>query len=112
MRDSSPEEHNVLHFTVDDVGQYGQERALILKAGEASLHSDMLLHGSPPNPSQRRRCGLTLRYCSLDVRVENGWNQSSIIIRGEDPSGHWGWVKQRPVGDRPHLSDAPNFGSN
>jgi non-heme Fe2+,alpha-ketoglutarate-dependent halogenase len=112
MRDSRPDEQNVLSFTVDQVEQHGQPKALLLKAGEASLHSDMLLHGSPPNPSQRRRCGLTLRYCTLDVRVEDGWNQSSIIIRGSDPSGHWGWVKHRPPGDSANIRQAPNFGAN
>jgi len=37
-----------------------------LKAGEISLHSDLLLHRSPPNNSNRRRCGLTMRYASTE----------------------------------------------
>jgi len=43
-----------------------------LKAGEISIHSDLLLHGSEPNQSKRRRCGLTLRYCLTSVRAELG----------------------------------------
>ena len=40
-----------------------------LRAGEMSLHADMLAHGSTPNPSDRRRCGLTIRYCPPDHPV-------------------------------------------
>jgi ectoine hydroxylase-related dioxygenase (phytanoyl-CoA dioxygenase family) len=61
-----------------------------LKAGEISLHSDLLVHGSQPNRSQRRRCGLTLRYCPPDVHAYLGWNAMAITCRGKDPSGHWG----------------------
>jgi ectoine hydroxylase-related dioxygenase (phytanoyl-CoA dioxygenase family) len=103
MRDSVPEEKNVLYFTVDDAERWGSPVPMILRAGQASLHSDMLLHSSPPNPSPRRRCGVALRYCTLDVRSEGGWNQNSIVIRGSDPTGHWGWVKRRPEGEHPRI---------
>jgi ectoine hydroxylase-related dioxygenase (phytanoyl-CoA dioxygenase family) len=32
---------------------------VVLKAGEISLHHGLLIHGSQPNGSRRRRCGLT-----------------------------------------------------
>jgi non-heme Fe2+,alpha-ketoglutarate-dependent halogenase len=38
-----------------------------LAAGEASIHSDLLLHGSGPNRSTRRRAGITLRYAAAEV---------------------------------------------
>lgn len=41
---------------------------LPLRAGEVSLHHGMLIHGSNPNRSSRRRCGLTLRYIPPHVR--------------------------------------------
>lgn len=41
---------------------------LPLTAGEISLHDGMLIHGSLPNRSDRRRCGLTLRYVPSRVR--------------------------------------------
>jgi non-haem Fe2+, alpha-ketoglutarate-dependent halogenase len=41
---------------------------LVLRAGEISLHHGMLVHGSNPNHSSRRRCGLTLRYVPAGVR--------------------------------------------
>jgi ectoine hydroxylase-related dioxygenase (phytanoyl-CoA dioxygenase family) len=60
-----------------------------LKAGEVSVHSDLLLHGSEANNSSRRRCGLTLRYCAALVRAELGWNAKGVLVSGSDPSGHW-----------------------
>ena len=60
-----------------------------LKAGEISMHNDLLLHGSEANRSTRRRCGLTLRYCSADVRAYEGWNAKGVVVSGTDPSGHW-----------------------
>src|SRR5205085_1530697 len=66
---------------------------LVLKAGEISLHHGMAIHGSNPNHSTRRRCGLTLRYVPPHVRQigENSqrrrWN--AVLVRGEDRTGHW-----------------------
>ncbi len=87
---SAADENNVLSQTVHAPERYGGAPVSIeLKAGEISLHSDLLLHGSEPNPSSRRRCGLTIRFVPPEVRAYRGWNQSSIICRGTDPSGHW-----------------------
>ena len=62
-----------------------------LKAGAISLHSDLLLHSSNINLSSRRRCGLTLRYCTPDVRAIPGfgWGEEGVVISGEDPTRHW-----------------------
>ena len=87
---SDKEENNVLDQTVDNAEQYGDPPVdLILKAGQISMHSDLLLHGSEPNRSDRRRCGLTMRYAAMDVRAYLGWNEKGIICRGTDPDGHW-----------------------
>lgn len=88
-RPSSSEEHNVLNQTIENVEQYGTPVDDVLHAGEISLHSDLLLHGSEANNSDRRRCGLTLRYCTPDVRAGMDWNQKGVIVAGTDPSGHW-----------------------
>lgn len=97
-RPSSPEEHNVLDQTVEDAEQYGTPVIDELRAGEISIHSDLLLHGSEANDSDRRRCGLTLRYCSADVRAGLDWNQKGVVLCGSDPSGHWA-NPNRPVVD-------------
>lgn len=89
-RESSPDEHNVLDQTIEDITPYGTAVDDELAAGEMSMHSDLLLHGSEANNSDRRRCGLTLRYCSADVRAHLGWNAKGVIVSGTDASGHWG----------------------
>jgi ectoine hydroxylase-related dioxygenase (phytanoyl-CoA dioxygenase family) len=88
-RPSDAAEHNVLNQTIENVEQYGTPVDDVLAAGEISLHSDLLLHGSDANDSDRRRCGLTLRYCTADVRAGMEWNQKGVIVRGRDVSGHW-----------------------
>lgn len=82
-------EDAVLNQKVVDAEQFGEPVDVELKAGEISLHSDLLLHGSEPNRSDRRRCGLTLRYCAADVRAGLGWNAKGVIVSGADPAGHW-----------------------
>lgn len=89
FRPSDPSEHNVLNQSIDNAEQYGAVVLDELRAGQFSIHSDLLLHGSEANNSNRRRCGLTLRYCSADVRAALGWNQKGVHVRGCDSSGHW-----------------------
>jgi ectoine hydroxylase-related dioxygenase (phytanoyl-CoA dioxygenase family) len=89
FRPSDPKEHNVLNQTIENVEQYGQFVDDCLKAGEISLHSDLLLHGSEANMSDRRRCGLTLRYAPVDVHAYMDWNLKGVWVSGSDPTGHW-----------------------
>lgn len=88
-RPSSPDEHNVLNQTIENPEEFGQVVFDTLQAGQASMHSDLLLHGSEANLSDRRRCGLTLRYCSAEVRADLGWNEKGVLVRGSDSSNHW-----------------------
>ena len=97
---SEEAENNILNQTVEDVEQFGDPVDVELKAGQISIHSDLLLHSSGPNPSERRRCGLTLRYCTPDVRAlgDFGWGGEGIVIGASDPEGHWG-NPARPAND-------------
>ena len=96
---SAVEEDNVLNQTVCDPRKYGEAPvALAMRAGQISLHADLLLHGSEPNRSTQRRCGLTMRFVPSDVRAHNGWHKSAIICRGSNPEGHW-VHHPRPAGD-------------
>ena len=97
-RPADTSEHSVLGQAIEDPLQYGTPVDDELKAGEISLHSDLLLHGSEANESDRRRCGLTLRYCAADVRAGMDWNLKGVIVRGSDPSGHWA-NPPRPLND-------------
>ena len=109
-RPSRPQERNVLWTCIDGIESLAAPVSMCLKAGEASLHSDLLVHGSLPNPSPRRRCGLTIRYVPASVRAGQGWNENAIICRGSDPSGHW-IHHPRPEGDSP-LSNHRFIGGN
>jgi ectoine hydroxylase-related dioxygenase (phytanoyl-CoA dioxygenase family) len=86
---SEEDENNVLNQTVDGAERFGDPVDVPLEAGEISIHSDLLLHGSEANRSDRRRCGLTLRYCAAEVRAHMDWNAKGVIVSGRDPSGHW-----------------------
>jgi non-haem Fe2+, alpha-ketoglutarate-dependent halogenase len=88
-RPSDSADHNVLSQSIDNAEQYGEVVYDELKAGQVSIHSDLLLHGSEANNSNRRRCGLTLRYCAARVRAEMKWNEKGVQVRGRDATGHW-----------------------
>ena len=88
-RPSREEENNVLNQTVDNAESLGEIVPIELEAGEISIHSDLLLHGSDANTSDRRRCGLTLRYCTPDVRAENDWHEKGVLVSGEDREENW-----------------------
>lgn len=89
FRDSTTAERNVLTQTVDNPQRFGDTVDVVLAAGQMSVHTDLLLHGSRANLSDRRRCGLTLRYCTVDVRGTHCWNEEGVIVSGKDVSGHW-----------------------
>ncbi len=76
----------------------------VLKAGEISIHSDLLLHGSEANRSTRRRAGLTVRYSSAEVRHVPGWEHwisVAVHCRGSVPD-YWPNCP-RPEGEHPEL---------
>lgn len=89
FEDSKPKEENVLNQSVQNFEGLDALVPFEMKAGQISLHTDLLLHGSKPNKSVYRRCGLTMRFVSPEVRAAKGWNKNSIICRGNDFSGHW-----------------------
>lgn len=105
----------VLGQEIVGIDTMGDPVSDVLKAGQVSLHADMLAHGSEPNQSARRRCGLTIRYCPPEVRiVDEAWEKGieSIICRGEDPTGNWKH-NERPAGDDVTPLKGPrNIGGN
>ncbi len=86
---SEAEENNALWLTVAGVDRMAAPVPMTQRAGEISLHTDLLLHNSPANPSRRRRCGLAVRYCTPDVRLLSGPGRTALLCRGTDPYGHW-----------------------
>jgi non-haem Fe2+, alpha-ketoglutarate-dependent halogenase len=69
-------------------GSFREDTAvsLELKAGHCSLHDDRAIHGSPGNPSARRRVGLAIRYSGTDVRNDPAVNPhfKTYLCRGVD----------------------------
>jgi non-haem Fe2+, alpha-ketoglutarate-dependent halogenase len=59
---------------------------LELQAGEMSLHHVRLIHGSDPNPSDRRRIGFAIRYLPTYVRQVVGGHDTATLVRGTDAS--------------------------
>jgi hypothetical protein len=75
-----------------------------LRAGSASLHSDLLLHRSPPNRSNRRRAALALRYGPPSMRSVPGfesWGRTAVPCR--DPLPEWWTACPPPDGEHPEL---------
>lgn len=80
----------VFHKETAGVEALGEPFTNSLLAGQISLHADMLVHGSLPNLSDRRRCGLTLRYCPPSVEITDpAWAKGveAILCRGR--AGAW-----------------------
>lgn len=105
---------SVFHKGIANAERYGTPFTNALKAGQISLHSDMLVHGSEANRSNRRRCGLTLRYCPPEVRItDQEWARGveAIIARGTDPTGRWRH-HLRPENDDIRATSSPHVVGN
>lgn len=88
---SSTRPGNLLSINQEVPVSAAEEQAAVdlsLRAGEISLHHGMLIHGSNPNRSTRRRCGLTIRFVPPGVRqvAENSQKRwwRGILVRGRD----------------------------
>ncbi len=78
----------VLKRQVEHADSYVDRVSDSLRAGEMSLHSDLLLHGSHPNASDRRRAGdhVPLRGGSGALRSgREWWGIPALHCRGLDP---------------------------
>jgi hypothetical protein len=94
----------VLGRAVDHAQQWTERISNNLRRGQLSLHSDLLLHGSTANSSNRRRAGFTMRYAAADVTTVGGWEhwlKPAIHCRGQIPEW-WGHLP-RPEGEQPEL---------
>lgn len=88
--DETQDTDTVLNLTVENAESYGdREVDVALRAGQFSMHSDLLLHGSEANASDRRRCGLTIRYAAAEVKTWYDWHKKGIVVRGENTGDHW-----------------------
>jgi non-haem Fe2+, alpha-ketoglutarate-dependent halogenase len=95
----STQTSSVLTLELEDGTDFNADNAVqwVLKAGECSLHDDRAIHGSPANPSDRRRAGLTIRYSGTNVKNDLSVNPhfKAYLCRGVDEYRH------NPVGTLP-----------
>lgn len=102
----------VFHQETADADALGAPFTNVLRAGQISLHADMLVHGSLPNLSDRRRCGLTLRYCPPDVRITDvGWAAGVEAIACRGTPGGWR-THPRPDNDDIRATASPRAVGN
>ena len=105
-------EAHVFHKGTANADALGAPFTNSLKAGQMSLHADMLVHGSLANRSDRRRCGLTLRYCPPSVRItDEAWARGveAILCRGD--AGAWR-THPRPENDDITKTTSPHVVGN
>ena len=92
----SAAEGNLLSINQEIPHEYVDETRAVdleLEAGQISVHDGHLFHASNPNRSERRRCGLTLRFVPTKVRQAElnsvGTSWQPILVRGEDRFRHF-----------------------
>lgn len=57
---------------------------IVLQPGEMSLHHVLIAHGSQANRSDRRRCGLAIRYIAGHLTKLRGPRGTATLVRGRD----------------------------
>ena len=105
--------HLVLRRELDaDLVDEANIVTLDMKAGEISLHDSGLVHGSGPNRSDRRRCGITIRFCPTEVKCDlSVWPTfETYLARGVDeyrhnPAGPDAQSEKYPTKTMPRSSD-------
>lgn len=60
-----------------------------LAPGECSIHHNMVVHGSNPNPSDDARIGIAVHLASAETRQTQFEGATGMVVRGEDRSGYW-----------------------
>eukprot|EP00746_Dinoflagellata_sp_MGD_P135542 gnl/MRDRNA2_/MRDRNA2_69587_c0_seq1.p1 gnl/MRDRNA2_/MRDRNA2_69587_c0~~gnl/MRDRNA2_/MRDRNA2_69587_c0_seq1.p1 ORF type:complete len:157 (-),score=28.61 gnl/MRDRNA2_/MRDRNA2_69587_c0_seq1:62-532(-) len=89
--------------TDEDAHQLGEVVYIELNPGDVSIHHPNLIHGSDTNTSDRRRCGLSIRYMASNVHCVMD-DQPVMLLRGNAvPGVNWyrSWPKYRPSYDMP-----------
>jgi len=95
------DEKDVLGFATHsdaEAESLGELVFLELDPGDVSIHHPNIVHASDRNISNRRRCGLTIRYIPTDVKCFME-DQPVMLFRGQPvPKVNWyrSWPKYRP----------------
>lgn len=79
-------EHVLSSGLTDDEVDTSDAVDVVLEPGDVSVHHPGLLHGSNPNTSDMRRCGLTIRYIPTTTRITKNFG-SPFHFRGQVVEG-------------------------
>ncbi|MCA1595889.1 MAG: phytanoyl-CoA dioxygenase family protein [Chloroflexi bacterium] len=79
---------NVLSSGIDE-SMVDESKAvdIVLNAGDVSVHHPNIVHGSNANTSDRRRCGLTIRYIPTSTRITAPDWPCAFLLRGNSVPG-------------------------
>ncbi|MCX5660764.1 MAG: phytanoyl-CoA dioxygenase family protein [Planctomycetota bacterium] len=69
--------------------EMGEKVAIETPAGHAVFFSDLLLHNSPMNRSERPRPGFTMTYVPADVQIHKNKDRWAVLCSGVDRKGLW-----------------------
>jgi ectoine hydroxylase-related dioxygenase (phytanoyl-CoA dioxygenase family) len=93
---TSNREGNLLSINQEIPDEYVDKSSAVdieLKAGQISIHDGKVYHASHSNRSDRRRCGLTLRFIPPEARQKEansmGGTWKPMLVRGEDRYHHY-----------------------
>ena len=73
--------------TVTDIDG-GTAMDLALRAGQFSIHHEMVVHGSGQNNGTDRRVGISFSCVATETKALTGPN-TGVLIAGENTPGHW-----------------------
>lgn len=59
-----------------------------MKAGQFSIHHELLVHGSAPNTTAERRLGISFACVPTEAKPLSGPN-TGVLIAGKNLPGHW-----------------------
>jgi ectoine hydroxylase-related dioxygenase (phytanoyl-CoA dioxygenase family) len=89
--DTSEDDSNLLSINQEISDEHVDKDSVVpleLGAGQISIHHGQLFHASYPNTSQRRRCGLAVRFSPPHVNQTKlnsvGKHWPVLLVRGED----------------------------
>jgi non-heme Fe2+,alpha-ketoglutarate-dependent halogenase len=84
-------ERNLLSYGQEIEAEIDPSRIVdvVLAPGQMSLHHLHLVHGSPANPSDRPRIGISVNYLSPDVVDRAEIPRPARLLRGRDAYGHF-----------------------
>ena len=74
-----------------------------LKAGDVSVHHPNIVHGSEPNRSPNRRCGLTIRYIPTTTRITRTPWDCAYLLRGRAVAGINDYVPRPKYVEGTHM---------